>query len=255
MAAASRLLSQHPRALGAATVGATALIGTVMLVRGQQLDLWTLALTLPALVGALAFGRVTGGTSPQGALLRSERDEDTGVGNGRAALTVIERERDRAASHGSAFSIAVVDIARDAFADLTPRRATRVLATLLQNVAGDVRIGDQVCRVGTSDRELAIVLLSDTGAEGARMFTDRLTSHTQRHLVAQGLPIDGLVRADTLTLPGDEDEVARFERRLQVLVGTEDLIQGVKVRQRKPRSSAADITGPLEVPRAGVARD
>lgn len=255
MAAARRLLTAHPRAVGGVALGATAGIGAVMLLRGQQLDLWTFALALPMLVAAVAWGPSAGPVAPRGPLLRDELDEETGVGNGRAALTMIERERDRVTSHGSVFSIAVVDIGREAFADLPHRRATRVLSTLLQNVAGDVRIGDQVCRVGTSDRELAVVLLSDTGAEGARLFTDRLTSHTQRHLVAQGLPIDGLVRAQTLTLPGDEDQVARFERRLQVLVGAEDLIQGVKVRPRRPRSSAADITGPLEVPGGRVARD
>ncbi len=212
----------------------------VMVVRGHAPDPLTTVLTLLAVLGAASV-RGTGLGRRGG--LHDEVDRETGVGNARGALSLIEREATRAESSGSLFSIAVVDISQAAFADAPRRRASRILAELLRGVADDVRTDDRVCRVRTSDRELVVVVLPDTGAGGARQFTDRLVAHTQQHLAARALPIDDSLRAEIMTQPEDQDAIQRFTRRLQVLVGAEARIHhGVRVDTPSSRASSGATT-------------
>lgn len=224
------------RRAGFALIGVLAIV-VVMVVRGHAPDPLTAGATL--LLAAAATGVRGAGL---GRCLHDEVDRETGVGNARGALSLIERETTRAGNYGSLFSVAVVDISRTVFGDVPKRRTTRILRELLQGVADDVRTDDRVCRVTTSDRELVVVVLPDTGTSGAKQFTDRLVAHTQQHLAAHTLPIDGSLRAEIMTGPDDHDTVRRFTRRLEVLLGAEDLIHhGVRVRSHPtvaPRPSA-----------------
>lgn len=217
-------------------------VAAAMAIRGHAPDLLTGALTLLVVAGAASLRGA--GLGRRGLGLHDEVDRETGVGNARGALSLIERETNRAANYGSLFSIAVVDVSRTVFADVPKRRGTRILRELLQGVADDVRTDDRVCRVTTSDRELVVVVLPDTGASGAGQFTDRLLAHTQQHFVANAVPVDGSLRAEIMTQPDDHDEVRRFTRRLEVLLGAEDLIHhGIRVRSRHGTAPRDRATG------------
>lgn len=215
-------------------------VTVVMVVRGHAPDPLTTVLTVLVVLGAASLRGA--GLGRRGGL-HDEVDRETGVGNARGALSLLEREATRADNYGSLFSIAVVDLSRTVFAGLPRRRASRILAELLRGVADDVRTDDRVCRVTTSDRELVVVVLPDTGAGGARQFTDRLVAHTQQHLAARNLPIGGALRAELMTQPEDQDAIQRFTRRLQVLVGAEARIHhGVRVDRPSARASSGATT-------------
>lgn len=216
-------------------------VGVAMVIRGHAPDPLTGVLTLLLVAGAASLRGA--GLGRRGLGLHDEVDRETGVGNARGALSLIERETTRAGNYDSLFSIAVVDVSRTVFSDIPKRRGTRILRELLQGIADDVRTDDRVCRVTTSDRELVVVVLPDTGASGARQFTDRLVAHTQQHLAAHALPVDGSLRAEIMTQPDDHDDVLRFTRRLEVLQGAEDMIHhGVRVRSRSSAVSPETAT-------------
>lgn len=220
----------------AVTLVGVVAVAVAMVVRGHVPDPLTAVLTLLVVAGAASLRGA--GLGRRGLGLHDEVDRETGVGNARGALSLIERETTRAGNYGSLFSIAVVDVSRTVFDGVPRRRGTRILRELLQGVADDVRTDDRVCRVATSDRELLVVVLPDTGAGGAGQFTDRLVAHTQQHFSAHALPVEGSLRAEIMTQPDDHDDVRRFSRRLEVLLGAEDLIHhGVRVRSR-PRGVA-----------------
>ncbi len=218
-------------------------VGAAMLGTGHALDPGTasVGVLLVLATGAVAIGDLV----PRRRIpdLHDEVDADTGVGNARAALALLDRESDRARTYGSVFSVAVLEVERPLFAGLHPRRAHRVLVDLVRGVAGDVRAGDRVCRVPTTDRELVAVVLPDTGATGARTFAERMLAQARRHLLAEGLPPHGHVRTEVLTHPGDERGVALLQRRLEVLEGTDALVRDVTIRlPRAARSRATSDT-------------
>lgn len=230
----------NPRRASILLVGAAVLTG-LMLARGQTPDPPTVVLALLAVAGVANLRGA--GLGRRGLGLHDEMDRETGVGNARGALSLIERELSRAGNYGALFSIAVIDIGRAVFADTPKRRATRILAELLQGIAGDVRTDDRVCRVATTDRELVVVILPDTGASGARQFTDRLAAHTQQFLTTQALTVDGSLRAEIMTAPDDHDHVQRLRRRLEVLIGAETQIHhGVRVEAPSSRTSSGVTT-------------
>ncbi len=219
---------------------AAAVVGGVMVARGDGLDpsTFVFAVMLAWAVASVRASRPLAGRRPAPGL-HDEIDRETGVGNARAALTLIERETSRAASHGSLFSVVVLDVGRDTLAGLHPRHGTRILGDLLRGIADDVRSGDRVCRVATSDRELIVIVLPDTGASGARLFTNRLVPHVKQRLAEEGgLSTDQTLRAEVVTAPDDGVAVERLQRRLQVIVGTEELVLGAGARRpRDPRAA------------------
>lgn len=237
------------RGIGIGALAATACIGTTMLLQGRAVDPWSLLLVAPLLVTAASLGDRLRLPRRRARGLHDELDPETGVANGRAALAMLDREADRSRNYGSVLSIAVLEVAQDALRTVPPRRGTRVWGQLLRLVADDVRMGDLVCRVPTADGEMVVVMLPDTGAEGARQFTQRLLAMAQRHLLAAGLPIDGHVSAQPLTRPGDDEAIARLQRRLQVLDGADALIRDVDVRtRRRRRAEGSRRTQPVGLP-------
>lgn len=219
---------------------AAAVVGGMMVARGNGLDpsTFVFAVTLAWAVASMRVSRpLVGRRSASG--LHDEIDQETGVGNARAALTLIERETGRAASHGSLFSVVVLNVGRDRLVGLHPRHRARILGDLLRGIADDVRSSDRVCRVATSDREQIVIVLPDTSASGARLFTNRLVPHVRQRLADQGgRSIDQTLPAEVVTAPGDGVAVERLQRRLQVIVGTEELVLGAAARHRdNPRAA------------------
>ena len=232
--AQARRTRRTAAAIGAAVAAITVAGG--MLVTGRTVDLWTAALvaavslTLTTAPWATLAGRRR--TNPA---LFEEVDKRTGVGTARAALSLLDRELERARNYDSAFSLAVLELDRGMFTTMSPRRAHKLISALVIGLASDVRLGDRVCHATASDRELVVVVLPDTGVQGAHTFVGRLVTHTQRHLADEGLAFDGHVRAEALSHPDDLAPMERLRRRLEVLDGTEALIRDVAVRQRRAR--------------------
>ena len=219
-------------AVATAAGGLAAAVAVAMTTSGRAPDPWTTALAASLVLAGAAL--VRGGYLPRrrapGTL--DEVDPDTGVGNARAVLSLLDRETTRARSYDSLFSVAVLEVDRLAFAGLHPRRAHRLLVDLVRSVATDVRVGDRVSRVSTSDRELVVVLLPDTGATGARTFAERVLAGAREQLLSEGAPPDGHLRTEVLSHPEHTAGLERLRRRVEVLEVTDALIRDVATTGR-----------------------
>lgn len=143
--------------------------------------------------------------------LYDEIDDATGVGNARALLSIADRESHRAERYGSVFSLAVLEMDRPAFDGIDERTALRGLRSLCQSVESSVRTTDLVTRIPLAGREDVVVVLPETGREGARQFTDRLVVSAREHLGAAGITVNGEVRGRVVTLPGDEEVLRAYQ--------------------------------------------
>lgn len=143
--------------------------------------------------------------------LYDEIDDATGVGNARALLSIADREAARAERYGSVFSLAVLKVERPAFDQVDERTALKALRKLCQSVESSVRATDLVARVPLAAREDVVVVLPETGREGAQQFTDRLIVRAREHLGASGVTVNGEVTGAVVTLPGDEDQLRAYE--------------------------------------------
>lgn len=226
------------RLLTAAGMTATLVVAALMLLQGHAPDPWTALLVAAAATVVVTMApRLRARRSP-GAPLHDDVDPQTGVGNARAALALVDRELDRAANYESVFSLAVVEFDHDLFASTPSRQVRRTMGTLYHGVADDVRLGDRVCRIEAADRDLMLVVLPDTGSQGARTFTERLLAQVEHHLATEGLSVVGMLRTDTLSHPGDDEALAALRRRLSVLDGADALIRDLEVGPARARATA-----------------
>lgn len=234
----------------AAGAGVAALAtATIMTLGGHGPDVPTVVLTLATAVLVSLTAGWWRDHRRAGPSLHDDVDAELGVGNGRAALATVDRELVRAQTHGSTFSLAVAEFDREMFADISPRRARRILGRLFRGVADDVRLGDRVCRVRAAEHDLMVVVLPDTGTQGVRTFTERLRSQAQRCLAAEGIRHDGRLRTRILAHPGNAQQIVDLHRRLQVLDGVDALIRDVAVRpvrmpRRSPDRARVPVAGP-----------
>ncbi|HEX9889053.1 MAG TPA: diguanylate cyclase [Nitriliruptorales bacterium] len=146
--------------------------------------------------------------------LYDDIDDDTGVGNTRAMLSFTDREVARARRYGSIFSLTVLHIERDVFNQVSEKKGRRALRDLCQSIDTSVRTTDLVSRVPLESREDVVVMLPETGSEGARIFLDRLIPGSRELLGREGIQANGEVTGTMFTLPGDEDRFARYQHEL-----------------------------------------
>lgn len=227
--------------MGALAVAAV--VGMTMLATGHPPDPWSAALAVAVTCAAWAAAR-TGIRPP--AWRRRHHDEVAAVGDGRLALDLLEAELARA-THGGVFSVAVVEVGHTTLAGVGERRAGRVMDELVHTLNRDTRLDDRVCRTASSDRDLVVVVLPDTGARGASALSSRLDEQVRRHLVAADLPPGDDVRTTILTHPTDRHELVALRRRLEVLDGSGALIDDVRVRGGRARPTD-ESTLTIELP-------
>ena len=161
-------------------------------------------------LGYVAFGGLGGWAADQirGALDRyqliDEVDESSGLGNARSVLNALARESSRAKRYASPFSVVT-----SSFDDLgQTRRARNVLTDLGRKVASSIRDADHAAHVHSNGTHRIIVVLPETGSEGAetvRMNLDNL--------------VRGVVKSEVSTTSitddgGESDPMASLTREL-----------------------------------------
>ena len=154
--------------------------------------------------------------------LYDEIDDLTGVGNARSLLDIADREVARATRYQSIFSLAVLKLDRSLFDAVKESAAGRTLRRVAQTIDSSVRTTDAVARVPLASREDLVVVLPQTGREGAEIFLGRLVEGTRQLLVDQGLPAqNGLVTGSVITFPGDDDELRDYRDQVAASVAAE----------------------------------
>jgi diguanylate cyclase (GGDEF)-like protein len=145
------------------------------------------ALGLVAIVARMAI------TFLDGLHLLHQRERDvrtdqlTGLANRLGFAEHLERELARAARHGRAFAVFLVDLDNFKYFNDTLGHGAGddLLAAAAARLEGELRAGDVVARI--SGDEFA-GLLHDTGAEGAAAFAERLCAAVRSRPLVAGMP-------------------------------------------------------------------
>lgn len=164
-------------------------------------------LLVSRIVGFMAFGAIGGwaasvvGNSLTKLALFDEIDDATGLHNARSLLAVLDRERSRAGRYAGVFSVVHASFARPSGRGRAVQSALRVLGSRLVST---VRISDHLSHF-SDDRSHLVVVLPETGAEGAE---------TVRSGLVAALEEWGAVAlmTEVIRLPGAEETLAELER-------------------------------------------
>lgn len=164
-------------------------------------------LLVSRIVGFMAFGAIGGwaasvvGSSLTKLALFDEIDDATGLHNARSLLAVLDRERSRAGRYSGVFSVVHASFDRPAGRGRAVQTALRALGGRL---VSSVRISDHLSHF-SDDRSHLVVVLPETGAEGAET--------VRAGLVAA---LDGWSAVAPVTkvicMPGDDEALVELER-------------------------------------------
>ncbi len=140
--------------------------------------------------------------------LYDQVDDDTGLFNARFLVQDVDLEVSRAKRYNSVFSVALVDVPDEVFDGLQKKVRKSLLADLGKMIQDSVRTVDRGVYGGEPKMHRFAAVLPETGAEGARIFVERLAIRMEDHLTQNGArtPEGGLI-ASNFTFPGDDAEV------------------------------------------------
>ncbi len=161
-------------------------------------------------IAFLAFGVVGGLANRQvrGSLTKLDLydhvDDVTGLYNARSFIETTNLEMSRAARYQSIFSVSAVNIPAATFAGVPRRRRNRVLREVATGLQRSVRTVDRVSHASDETNFRFAIVLPETGAEGARVFTDRLVTR-----LADLLGVE-TITSQALTFPGDDAALDRL---------------------------------------------
>lgn len=142
-------------------------------------------------------------------------DDETGLFNSAFFLQDTDLELSRADRYRTVFSVVDLDLARTAFRGLSRRRRVRLLRELAGQIRGSVRLVDRAARVADSDRERFMVVLPETGREGATVFAQRLEDATRGFFARRGVTLNGYATTRALTYPDDPAALARIRAEVE----------------------------------------
>jgi diguanylate cyclase (GGDEF)-like protein len=160
-------------------------------------------------IAFLAFGAIGGLANQQlkGSLtkldLYDQIDDDTGLFNARYFLQDTDLEVSRSRRYQTIFSVTVVDVPAEAIDTLGRRRRKNMLRQLGRLLADSVRTVDRAVHARDDGRHRVVVVLPETGAEGARIFTERLAARLGELFHAQ-------LASQAITYPDDEHLLERL---------------------------------------------
>jgi hypothetical protein len=117
--------------------------------------------------------------------------------------------------------VSSVDFPAPPLHDLGRRRRRNTLRQLGDLLAESVRTVDRAVHAHDGERHRIVVVLPETAAEGADVFTERLATRIAAFLVQRGATVnESAVARQAITFPGDEAalqqlraEFAQVERR------------------------------------------
>jgi GGDEF domain-containing protein len=190
----------------------------------EQVGLGLFADTLSSrALGFLAFGLVGGWANHQLRLsidkldLYDEIDDETGLYNARFLLHDTDLEQARSRRYDNVFAVSVVEVAGSSFASLTRKKRQKTLRELGDVLAASVRAVDRAAHVRDGGDHWFAVVLPETGPEGARIFTEKLTDQVSSWLTTHGVPLEGPLTSRTICYPEDDEALERLRGSLQAI--------------------------------------
>ena len=147
-------------------------------------------------------------------------DDATGLYNARYLVDTVELEVARSTRYKTIFSIVVVDVPAGSL-NVGGRARTKLFKELGRAVTDLVRTVDGAVHARSRDHHRLAVVLSETAADGARVFADRYRDFVVAFLRERGVQTkEGAVKAKSFTHPGDEKKLEGLRREFAALVDT-----------------------------------
>jgi hypothetical protein len=135
--------------------------------------------------------------------LYDQVDDDTGLFNARFFVQDTELEMARATRYQTLFSVVVVDVPATAFEGLSRRQRAAALKGLGKVLKDSVRTVDRAVHAFDGARHRIGVVLPETAAQGATVFSARLLDWVTKSLRDRGGAVQG-VGVREVTYPDDE---------------------------------------------------
>lgn len=140
--------------------------------------------------------------------LYDQIDDATGLYNARFFVQDTDLEVSRSQRYQTLFSVTVVDVPAAVFDALGGRRRKATLRELGRLLRESIRTVDRAIHARTGDRHRIAVVLPETGAEGARIFSERLADRVHEFLEGRGARLDrAAVGRSAFTYPEDEEHL------------------------------------------------
>lgn len=149
--------------------------------------------------------------------LYDQIDDDTGLFNSAFFLEDTDLERGRADRYRTLFSVVDCTIDHDAFEGVSRRRYRRTLRDLATSVESSVRRVDRASRVDDGAGDRFLLVLPQTGAEGAGVFAGRFEGAVGEFLTERGVAVDGHVRVEALTYPDAPERLEALRGEIAAL--------------------------------------
>lgn len=143
-------------------------------------------------LGLIAFGAIGGAANQvlEASLhkleLYDQIDDATGLFNSRFFLQDTDLEVSRSNRYKTVFSVAVVEFPLTALARMSRRHQKSLVKELGRLLSDSVRDVDRAVHGSDGVTHLLAVVMPETGPEGARIFTDRLTVTITEYLGSKG---------------------------------------------------------------------
>jgi GGDEF domain-containing protein len=175
-------------------------------------------------IGYLAFGILGGWASQQ---LESsldkldvydQVDDETGLFNARFFVQGTDLEVARAGRYKTFFSVCMVEVPAGAIDALPRRKRAGLLRDLGGQLADAVRTVDRAVHARDGSVHRFAVICPETGAEGARVFADRLAERVGAYLRGRGVVLpEGALVSVACTVPGDDDRLASLRAQFAAI--------------------------------------
>lgn len=165
-------------------------------------------------IGGWAAGQLE--TSIEKLELYDHIDDATGLFNARFFVEDTDLEMSRSNRYQTIFSIASITVATAPLESIGRRRRRGLLKDLGRMLSAAVRSVDRPVHARDPMRHRIVVVLPETGAEGARIFTDRLVARVVEYLGRRGVRVaPENVERSALTWPQDEDDIQVLRRQFE----------------------------------------
>lgn len=167
-------------------------------------------------IGGWAFGELE--RSLNKLELHDQVDDATGLQNARFFVQETGLEVARSKRYHTVFSVVHAELPTAPLDELPRRRRAAALRAVGEQLASAARTVDRLVHARDGDRHRFVLVLPETGNEGARIVAERMTHGVVSLLSGRGVHLDpSHVQHRVVTYPGDDDALEELRREFEAI--------------------------------------